>query len=65
MPPIPITQKMSTNPNEGPCPSGGLPPFKPGLVAGTINNRAGSFSPFYLRLHRTDSEQEITHFSLV
>ena len=56
--------QIITGPNEGPCPSGGLPPFKPGLIAGTINNRAGSFSPFNLRLHRTDSEQEITHFSI-
>jgi len=56
--------QVITGPGEGPCPSGGLPPFKPGLVAGTINNRAGSFSPFNLRLFRSDSEQEITHFSI-
>jgi hypothetical protein len=48
----------------GACPEGGLPPFKPGLLAGTQNNAAGSFSPFYLRLNRTDAEQEITHFSI-
>jgi hypothetical protein len=48
----------------GACPSGGLPPFKPGLGAGTINNAAGAFSPFNLRLFRTDAEQEITHFSI-
>jgi len=65
-PPVTSTStfEIITGPNEGPCPSGGLPPFKPGLVAGTNNNRAGSFSPFYLRLHRSDSEQEITHFSI-
>jgi hypothetical protein len=56
--------QIVTGPNEGPCPTGGLPPFKPGLIAGTINNRAGSFSPFNLRLFRSDSEQEITHFSI-
>jgi hypothetical protein len=56
--------EIITGPNEGPCPSGGLPPFKPGLIAGTNNNRAGSFSPFYLRLFRSDAEQEITHFSI-
>jgi hypothetical protein len=56
--------QIISGPNAGPCPSGGLPPFKPGLSAGTINNRAGSFSPFNLRLSRTDSEQEITHFSI-
>ena len=56
--------QIITGPNEGPCPTEGLPPFKPGLIAGTINNRAGSFSPFNLRLFRSDSEQEITHFSI-
>jgi hypothetical protein len=48
----------------GACPTEGLPPFKPGLLALTLNNAAGSFSPFYLRLSRTDAEQEITHFSI-
>jgi hypothetical protein len=50
--------------NGGPCPSGGLPPFHPGLIAGTINNTAGKYSPFNLRLFRNDGEQEITHFSI-
>jgi hypothetical protein len=65
-PPVTSTStfQVITGPNEGPCPKGGLPPFKPGLIAGTINNRAGSFSPFNLRLSRSDSEQEITHFSI-
>jgi hypothetical protein len=56
--------QIITGPGEGPCPTGGLPPFKPGLIAGTINNRAGSFSPFNLRMFRSDSEQEITRFSI-
>jgi hypothetical protein len=51
-------------PESKPCPSGGLPPFRPGLEAGTLNNAAGRFSPFNLRISRTDSEQEITHFSI-
>jgi hypothetical protein len=65
-PPVTSTSafQIISGPDNGPCPSGGLPPFKPGLIAGTINNRAGSFSPFYLRLFRSDSEQEITHFSI-
>jgi hypothetical protein len=50
--------------NGGPCPTGGLPPFKPGLIAGSINNAAGRFSPFNVRLSRQDGEQEITHFSI-
>jgi hypothetical protein len=48
----------------GPCPTGGMPPFKPGLIAGSINNRAGAFSPFNLRLFRIDAEQEFTNFSI-
>jgi hypothetical protein len=47
----------------GSCSSGGLPPFHPGVQAGTLNNNAGSFSPFYLRMFRGDDEQEITNFS--
>jgi hypothetical protein len=47
----------------GPCPSGGVPPFNPGIEAGQVNNNAGSFSPFYLHLTRTDAEQEIAGFS--
>ena len=64
----PVTSNSSfsliSGPNAGPCPSGGLPPFKPGLDAGTLNNAAGRFSPFNLRLSRTDSEQEFTRFSI-
>ena len=55
---------ITSGPSSGPCPSGGTPPFRPGLVAGTINNAAGSYSPFNLRLTRNDSEQEITRFSI-
>jgi hypothetical protein len=48
----------------GACPSGGTPPFHPGLQAGTINNAAGKFSPFNVRLTRNDGEQEFTNFSI-
>ncbi len=47
----------------GPCPPGGVPPFKPGFVAGLVNNDAGSFSPFVMRLTRQDGEQSLTKFS--
>jgi hypothetical protein len=56
--------EISSGPFHGPCPTGGLPPFRPGLLAGTLNNAAGSYSPFYVRLSRSDAEQEITHFSI-
>ncbi|HEX3735699.1 MAG TPA: hypothetical protein VHU86_11185 [Solirubrobacterales bacterium] len=64
--PAPASSAFSiiSGPNGGACPSGGVPPFHPDLVAGTLNNAAGRYSPFYLRLDRSDSEQEFTHFSI-
>jgi hypothetical protein len=49
----------------GPCPPGGVPPFKPGFEAGSLNNNAKSFSPFNMRLIRADGEQDMTKFSSV
>jgi hypothetical protein len=51
--------------HEGPCPSGGVPPFKPQVISGTQNDAAGAYSPFYLRIIREDGEQEITKFTTV
>ncbi len=56
--------QIEGGPSGGPCPSGGLPPFRPGLIAGSINNAAGHFSPFNVRLFRSDQEQEFTRFSI-
>jgi hypothetical protein len=50
--------------NGSACPSGGTPPFNPLLEAGTLNNAAGGYSPFDVRLSRNDGEQEFTHFSI-
>ena len=65
---VPLEKKASfqveRGPDGGACPKGGLPPFKPGLLAGTTSNAAGRFSPFYVRISRTDAEQEITNFSI-
>ena len=47
----------------GPCPTGGPAPFAPGFEAGSINNSAGAYTPFYLRLIRHDGEQDLTRFS--
>jgi hypothetical protein len=49
----------------GPCPAGGVPPFKPGFSAGSIDNNAGSYSPFYMRLTRADGEQDMTRFDTI
>ena len=56
--------QITTGPEGQPCPSGGTPPFHPNLEAGTTNNAAGTYSPFYVHMTRKDSEQEITHFSI-
>jgi hypothetical protein len=58
------TFQIVSGPDNSPCPSGATPPFHPGLLAGSLNNAAGRFSPFYLNLERSDTEQEITHFSI-
>jgi hypothetical protein len=49
----------------GPCPSGGIPPFHPEFQAGAVNNNAGAFSPFNMRLIRHDGEQDMTKFSSI
>jgi hypothetical protein len=49
----------------GACPSGAVPPFHPGIVAGTLNNNAGAYSPMSIRITRNDGEQEITRFTSV
>jgi hypothetical protein len=56
--------EIVSGPGGAACPGGGLPPFRPGLDAGTRNNAGGTFSPFDVRLQRTDAEQEFTNFSI-
>jgi hypothetical protein len=46
----------------GPCPQG-LAPFAPQATGGSVNSQAGAYSPFYLHLTRTDTEQEIVSYS--
>ncbi|MET0305602.1 MAG: hypothetical protein ABW196_05165 [Solirubrobacterales bacterium] len=55
--------KLISGVGESACPSGGTPPFEPGFAAGTNNNNAASFSPFYMRLTRRDGDQDLTKFS--
>jgi hypothetical protein len=45
-----------------PCPPAGPPPFAPGFSAGTLNNNAGSYSPFAMRLTRRDGDQDLVRF---
>jgi hypothetical protein len=46
----------------GPCPPASAP-FEPRANGGTYNRNAGSYSPFYLHLTRSDADQEITSYS--
>ena len=46
-------------------PRGGVPPFQPGIVAGTLNNNAGAYSPMDIHITRNDGEQEITRFTSI
>ncbi len=55
---------ISAGTGGGPCPSG-TPPFKPGFEAGSTSNRAGSYSPLFLRFTRNDGEQEPTRLDAV
>jgi hypothetical protein len=55
---------ITTGVGGGACPGQGAPPLHPGLIAGSTNNAAGSYSPFYVDISRNDAEQEITHFSI-
>ncbi len=56
--PLSITAGMGG----GPCPSG-LAPFAPQAKGGTLNSQAGAYTPFYLRLSRENTEQEIVSYS--
>jgi hypothetical protein len=67
-PTAPVERTSSFQITQGPegqgCPSGGVPPFHPGLLAGSENPTASAYSPFYTEITRKDSEQEITRFSI-
>jgi hypothetical protein len=57
--------KIERGVDAGSCPPGGIPPFKPEFTAGSLNNNAKSYSPFYMRLIRHDGEQDMTKFSSI
>jgi hypothetical protein len=51
---------LTTLPGGGPCPQTlAERPFNPGYSAGTVNHKAGKFSPFELHITRPDGAQEI------
>ena len=61
--PFPSSFPITAGIDGSPCPQG-TPSFNPSLLAGSMNNSAGAYSPFYLRLTRNDGEQEISRLSL-
>lgn len=51
---------LTTTPGRGPCAEKlGQRPFNPGFGAGTVQHKAGAFSPFRLNISRWDGAQEI------
>jgi hypothetical protein len=63
--PITASFKIARGLGGGPCPPAGPLPFAPGLIAGTLNNQASAYSPFYMQLTRRDGDQDMTRFSAV
>jgi hypothetical protein len=57
--------KIERGVDGGACPPGGIPPFRPDFQAGAVNNDAGAFSPFDMRVTRKDGEQDMTKFSAI
>ena len=51
--------------SEGSACPGAVPPFAPTIAAGTLTNHAGTFSPLYVDLSRTDAMQYISSYSTV
>jgi hypothetical protein len=59
-----LATPITSGPEGTSCPSG-EPGFAPKSQAGSINSQAGAYTPFYIHLTRTDTEQEITSYSTV
>lgn len=57
------TFQILSGPGGAPCPV--EDPFSPGFTAGTVDNAAGAYSPFLVRLTRSDGEAEITRFDSI
>jgi hypothetical protein len=53
---------LRSGPGGGSCPSPGAP-FAPTAAAGSYSRSAGRYTPFYLKLDRSDADQEITSYS--
>jgi hypothetical protein len=56
---------VETGVEGGPCPPPGAPPFAPEAIAGAYNSSVNYYTPYFVRLTRKDTEQEITSYSLI
>jgi hypothetical protein len=54
---------ITSGPSHSACPGASLP-FAPALTAGTVNNQAGSFSPFTMTMSREDGNQNLKSIEL-
>jgi hypothetical protein len=54
---------IKTGPGGGPCPTGPAG-FSPSITTGGVNANVNSYTPYYVRIARADTEQEITSYSL-
>jgi hypothetical protein len=57
--------QIETGVDKGPCPTGATPPLEADAVTGGVNSNVGSYTPYYVRLSRHDTDQEITSYSLI
>jgi hypothetical protein len=55
---------IDSGPGGSPCP-GEVRPFDAGLVAGTADNTAGTYSNLLLRVSRNDGEQNMVHINIL
>jgi hypothetical protein len=55
--------EITSGPSHSACPGAALP-FAPALTAGTVNNQAGSFSPFTMTMSREDGQQNLKSIQL-
>ncbi len=63
--PVTSSYQVTHKPDGSPCVNSlGERRFRPTLDAGTTRNTAGSYSPFAMRLTRTDEDQELSHLGV-
>jgi NHL repeat len=55
---------IATGIEGGLCPNDATPPFDAEAVTGGVNSNVGSYTPYYVRISRHDTDQEITSYSL-